>query len=143
MEEQEKGLKLEVIWKDDDMLELEVTVSNINFRGVTQVYDTSESIKDLANKLGGFPKNEEPVFYELGEKDSYAYVSIKFYSISAIRLIGVQVHLEENVNTNFRSEEKSKVSLELIIEPNFIDVFEKELLSIAVKQEGYAKLLSR
>ena len=37
-----KELSLEVIWKDDDMIEIQVQVSNGRFSGTTEVYEVGE-----------------------------------------------------------------------------------------------------
>src|SRR5215204_2209565 len=105
---EQSNLSLEVIWKDEHMLELEVVASNKFFKGVTHVYDQAECLHELAEQLINFPNNSPPVFYESGEKDSYAYFSLKFYPVGSAGVIGVQIHLEENVPTQYRPEEKSK-----------------------------------
>lgn len=134
---------MEVIWKDEEMLEVEVTASNKFFKGVTQVYDTDSNLKELANQLKGYPNPKEQIFYQAGDKDSYAYYSIRFYPLGLAGLVGIQVHLEENVATDYRPEEKSKLVLELVVEPNAIDIFQQQLFTLAEKQEGIAKLKGR
>src|SRR5688572_1840748 len=111
-------LSLEVIWKDEHMLELEVVAANKFFRGVTQVYDQAESLNELSKQLFNYPNNSKLIFYERGEKDSYAYFSLKFYPVGSNGVIGVQVYLEENVPTVYRPEEKSKITLEFLTEPS-------------------------
>ena len=37
---EERFLKLKVIWKDDDMFELQVTANNGRYSGKTEVYET-------------------------------------------------------------------------------------------------------
>src|SRR5687768_11814895 len=109
-------LSLEVIWKDEYMLELEIFASNKCFKGVTQVYDQAQCLLGLSEQLLNFSINSQPIIYESGEKDSYAYFSLRFYPVSPNGLIGVQIHLEENVPTQYRPEEKSKLTLEIIAE---------------------------
>ena len=43
MQNEEKYLSLEVIWKDEDMFELKVAVNNGRFAGTTEVYDQRET----------------------------------------------------------------------------------------------------
>ncbi|WP_233253996.1 hypothetical protein [Hymenobacter sedentarius] len=133
---------MEVVWKDEHILEVEFTASNAFFKGTTQAYDTSESLSDLANKLVDFPDKEASIFHQAGAKDGYAYCSMRFYPIGG-GLIGVFIQLEENVSTAYRKEEKSKLALELIVEPNAIDNFYKQLKTMAHKQEGIALLVGR
>ena len=143
MRTEELFLSVEVVWKDEHMLEVEVTASNAFFRGTTRVYDTSESLIGLANQLVAFPIEKDSLFYQIGEKDSYAYCSFRFYPISDYGLVGIHIQLEENVSTVYREEEKSKLSLELLLESQSIDIFSKQLQSVASRQSGKAILEGR
>lgn len=139
-ENRKSFLELRVIWKDDEMFELKVTASNIQFLGSTDVYEQSESLSSFASTLKDFPNNNKTLFHEAGQKDSYAYFSMKYYSIGKSGQIGVEINLESNVATEFRQEEKNKVKLEIIVEPSAIDNFHKELLHLAKYEEGTAIL---
>jgi hypothetical protein len=97
----------------------------------------------FANSLKDYPTNPNILFHQAGEKDSYAYFAMKFYCIDNAGHVGVQINLEDNVATEFRPEEKNKMTLEILVEPNAIDNFQKELLSLAEKQEGIAILYGR
>lgn len=141
--QEQSFLSLEVIWKDEHMLELEVSASNKFFKGITQVYDQAKSLLQLSELLLNFSISSQPVLYESGEKDSYAYFSLRFYPVSSTGVIGVQIHLEENVPTEYRPEEKSKLTLEILTEPSAIDEFQRFLKTIAEKQSGKAQLCGR
>lgn len=136
-------LELNIIWKDEHMFELQVTATNGRYSGMTEVYAQSKSLEEFAKTLYRFPNDNEKLFYEAGEKDSYSYFSMKFYCIDSAGHIGLEVNLEENVATEFRHEEKDKLKLEIIVEPAAIDNFQKELLRLATQQEGKAVLLGR
>jgi hypothetical protein len=125
------------------MFELEVIASNGRYFGMTEVYDTSDTLTKFANSLKGYPTNDDILLHEAGEKDSYAYFAMKFYCIDNAGHVGVQINLEDNVATEYRQEEKNKMTLEIIVEPNAIDNFQKELLSLALKQDGIAILYGR
>lgn len=133
-------LELKVVWKDDEMLELMVYGSNSRYSGKTEVYVTSETLLSFTKSLLNYPKEEKQLFYQAGERDSYAYFSMRYYVIGFTRLIGVEIELEENVATEFRPEEKSKLKLEIIVEPSAIDKFQKELTTLAKNQDGKATL---
>ena len=133
-------LNLKIIWKDDDMFEIKVTTSNTSFYGSTEVYDQSESLSEFAESLKTFPENGKILFYEAGKKDSYAYFSMKYYSIDKSGHIGVEINLESNESTEYRKEEKNKLKLEIIVEPSAIDNFQKELYHLAKNEEGLAIL---
>ena len=136
-------LELIVVWKDDDMFELKVTASNGRYSGTTEVYDTSDTLAKFATSLKGYPTDNTILFHEAGEKNNYAYFSMRFYCIDNAGHVGVQINLEDNVATEYRGEEKNKLTLEILVEPNAIDNFQKELVSLAVKQDGIAILYGR
>ncbi len=134
-------LKLEVVWKDEDMFEIQVSTNNGRYSGITEVYETKESLSSFAHGLKGFPFGNSKLSHSCGEKDSYAYFEMNFYPIGTSGIVGVQIILEENVATEFRKEEKDKLVMELIVEPNSIDRFQNELLRLAQNEEGTAELI--
>ena len=83
---------------------------------------------------------EGTVEYEAGEINSYAYYSLRFYYINSSGHTAVEVKLEENVATEFRPEEKSKLSLELLFEPNELDIIQRQLMALAKNEKGKAVL---
>ena len=136
----ERYLKLEVIWKDDDMFELQVSANNGRYFGMTEVYEQSESLLNFVKKLNSFPFAKDRISHSCGEKDNYAYFEMEFYKIGLTGKCGLKIKMEENVATEYRKEEKDKVSMELIIEPNSIDIFCQELKNLAEKEEGIAEI---
>ena len=133
-------LSIKIIWKDEDMFEISVSACNKRYFGLTEVYDTTMSLSNFAKQLKGFPDGRNGLFYEVGAKDSYSYFSMKFSLISPSGQVGVVINLEENVSTKFRDGEKDKLKLEIIVEPSAIDNFQKELLRLALTEEGEATL---
>lgn len=61
-------LSLEVIWKDEDMLELQVVASNKIFKGITQVYDQVECLLQLSKQLLNFSIKSEPIFLKVEKR---------------------------------------------------------------------------
>jgi hypothetical protein len=136
-------LELSIIWKDDEMFQLKVTATNCRYSGTTNVYDTSETLGSFANSLYRYPNENDILFYEAGQGDGYACFSMRFYRIDQAGHIGVEVHMEDYTIGEKRQEEKSKVKLEIIVEPLAIDNFQKELVALARRKEGSATLLGR
>ena len=66
---------------------------------------------------------------------------MRFYQIDPTGKVGVLINLEENVATEYREEEKDKLKMELLVEPNALDRFKKELSHLASKEDGEAELL--
>lgn len=133
-------LELEIIWKDDDIFELKVTASNGRYFGITEVYDTTESLLSFAQTLIDFPNQNKIAIHEAGKKNGYAYFSMRFYCIDKVGHIGIEINLEDTVATEFRKEEKNKLKLEIIAEPSAIDNFQKALKNLAINQKGVAIL---
>jgi len=142
-ENQKSFLELRVVWKDEHMFQVLVQASNGDFAGKTEVYETSESLSEFALALIGYPKPDLVLFYEAGARDSYAYFSMKYYPLGGSGIVGIEVSLESYVDTEFRPEEKAKLKLEIVVEPNAIDNFQKELLRLAANQAGTATLYGR
>jgi hypothetical protein len=133
-------LKLRIIWKDEDMFELHVTANNGRYSGQTEVYETKDSLLLFAKELKGYPNGKEEIIHQCGEKDSYAYFEMRFYHIGFSGHVGVQISLEENVATEYRQEEKDKLKMELIVEPNAIAIFQNELVRLAQNEDCEAEL---
>lgn len=130
-------LKLEVIWKDDDLFELQISVSNGRYSGKIEIYETKDSLHPFAESLKGFPNGKDMLMHACGEKDSDVYFEMKFYQIGNNGIIRVQISLEEKASTEYR---KDKLILELIVEPNAIDLFQRELIFLAENEHGKAEL---
>jgi hypothetical protein len=71
--DQKSFLELEIIWKDEDMIELRVSAANQNFYGKVQVYDRSDNLLEFSTSLLHSSINGMNLFYESGKKDSYVY----------------------------------------------------------------------
>jgi hypothetical protein len=144
MKEYENFLLLEVVWKDDWAIELELTVSNQGFSGRTRCYDTAERLAVLAKQLEGFPKNDQSIFYKIGEpigepaRESHLSFCSSLILPSGLVRVGVQLENEELYN-----DRVSKVSTELFVELSSLDTFQKFLATLAATQRGIAKLLAR
>jgi len=140
MKEYENFLNLEVVWKDEDIIELEVTVTNNGYSGVGQGYTTQEQLKTLVKQLEGYPKDDHPIFYRIGESMLQGHVSISFSPFSPSGLVGVKINLEKEGPAD---GQHSSVSTQLLVEPNSIDIFQKYLNTLAINQIGVAKLIAR
>lgn len=135
-------LTLEVVWKGDDMFELEIAASNGRFSGTTKVYEQREPLHAFAASLVGFPKtvNESIHFYEVGQKNLDTYFSMRFYMIDTIGHIGVHMTFEDDVPSQYRLKEKHKLTMEIVTEPGLLDKFVHSLLTLAQREEGVAVL---
>lgn len=134
-------LRLEIIWKDEHMFELKVDCNNGRYSGTTEVYDTNYTLLPFAKSLKDYPYGGGERIHRCGEEDSHSFFEMRFYQIGTSGIVGVEVKMEANVATQYRPEEKDKLKLELIVEPNAIDIFQKELETLALNESGIAELI--
>lgn len=68
------GLTLEVVWYDEDMLELQLIASNSNFSVQTSFYVALDAPKEVATQIVGFPSRLGEVReIKLGRQDLPGY----------------------------------------------------------------------
>ena len=53
----EVGIKFELIWHDNDVLNLRVSAWNGSFGGIAEIYEAIGDLETAASNLHGFPKN--------------------------------------------------------------------------------------
>ncbi|ACM19357.1 hypothetical protein Geob_0995 [Geotalea daltonii FRC-32] len=134
-------ISLEIIWQDDDLIEIQASSSSGKFFGVTEVYTNYEDLDALANALVGFPHSvDERVEFNAGAKDGYSFVSISFYCFSNSGHTAALVDLEANIAQNQRKNEKHKVTMEVQFEAQAIDSFQKQISSLIRNKAGKALL---
>lgn len=136
-------LEFKVIYEDNDLIELNIKASNNDFSGSTQVYTNAESLLQFSDSLVGFPRDNKVLFFDAGERNSYSYFSMRFYSIDQGGLVGVEIYIESNSSANERPEKKGNLKAEVIVEPSAIDNFQRELKHLAINQNGSAILFGR
>ena len=139
MDYRDSLLKFEIVWKDENMFELKIIASNGRYSGTAQVYATSNSLIKFALSLAGYPIAwGNTLFYEL--KGSFSFFSMSLYCIDSSGHIGVKVTLEEDIHNSNQQQNKNQVKLEITTVPGAIDNFQKELVHLAVTQDGIATL---
>jgi hypothetical protein len=133
-------LRMEVIWADEQMIELQVYASNQRHRGTIEIYTIGESLMKFADSLEGFPKDSnETVVYDEGKRDSYAFLSLTFYCVGSLGHAAVQVCMEEDASSQ-SAEGKAKTQFALNCEPAAIERFRNQLTRMAHTESGSATL---
>lgn len=127
-------LKLEIIWEDDDLIELRVIANNGSFSGTTEVYSTAESINNLSEQLENYLPDNDPVTFSAGHGDYKCSIAIKYLDPSGKIIINVLLEAESIV-------QKNSAILSLITYPANLDNFRKELRVLSMLREGTAVLL--
>ncbi len=129
-----KGLLIELIWLDRDMIELMVQVSNERFSGESRFYENYGVLSQLASALRGFPQSAgDSRTFELG-----GLVRIHANCDDACGHLRFQVVLKSDPHDG---TPKESVSLNFPVEPAGLDSF-VEALALAKDKVGDRALLA-
>lgn len=127
------ALTIEIIWFDDDMVELRLAASSANFSGKTTCYASLDAPADFAERIEGFPRNASDTRgYEFGQANLSGYGG----AIINLRCKDATGHLLAKISlystpTDRRSDPESAV-VQLDVTPATIDAFVEELRKMRV-----------
>ena len=151
-------LSFEIVYKDLDIICIEVKTSNGRFAGTTSFYCNSsgDELEKLGKGLMGFPKNlQEEYFQEFGVAnpkteetkvvyselvDAYSYVGLNFHCVDKLGHTAVHIVLIEEHRPNLK-EARGKVTFELQFYPAALDNFIQEIMLMSKTLEGKAELI--
>jgi hypothetical protein len=132
-----QNLSIEIVWKDEHMIEVEICVSNDSFSGVSRFYDSNVTYLELASELKGYFSSGK-----LDVKNSFNK-SYELFSLSA-RCIDQLGHISIDVLLQQSDYAESKVINRVKLNANTdlasIDRFCEELEELGTKQSGLARL---
>jgi hypothetical protein len=135
------NLKLEHIWEDERMIELLVSVDDGLFSGVTQIYSTWGSLRDLRNRLSGFPHSTDEVVEEtMGEPGGYSYLRVRFHCTDGVGHARAEVELEKSQQQHGALDFRSKVKLYIPFEAGMMDRFVLQIDALLAAKKGSAQL---
>jgi hypothetical protein len=127
----ESGLNFEVIWSDEDMIEVVLTCSNEHFSGRAEIYLSHRALSELADVLRGFPSSgTDSREVELGTFDSGhadGGVKMKFRCSDALGHAVVEIKLR---GESEGLSELESVALRIPIEPAAVDSFVQQLMAM-------------
>jgi hypothetical protein len=134
-------LEFEVIYSDEDLIELQVKGSNGGYAGQAAMYIGFDEIPNMVKALNKFGSNpEDEYIVELGTFDKYAAgggALLKFKSSrTGIIIISVKLENDEKRSTGY----SGRVEFDIYVEPNAIDIFTPILENIAIFKTGNAIL---
>lgn len=154
-------LHFKIIYRDDHLLEIEVSASNGKYCGVTTTYieANGERLSKLGQMLLNFPENiEHRVMYELGADNEYvksiketqkqfptilahlSYIGLDFHCIDAVGHAVTEITLHTNTEEDMVEGVDAKVYLKLPFEPESVTKFARELISMGTAKSGDATL---
>ncbi|MBW8876923.1 MAG: hypothetical protein JF614_18315 [Acidobacteria bacterium] len=124
---------LEVVWFDQDMLELRLTASSAGFAGQANFYAALDEPAAFAAQLSGFPRSREDVReYEFGNTNLQGYggANIRIACKDGSGHLVVQATIYMNAAGQPAVAESATVQLETV--PASIDSFVEELQRMQV-----------
>ena len=135
------GLEFQAIWDDVDMMDVQISVWNGTFGGMSRAYGAIGELEKAAATLRGFPNNpsdtRELTFHGLGKGHARGDVRLRFYATGG----AVQTWMDASVESACDSTGSAQsASLTLAIEAAAIDVFVDQLHRLGATRTGVAFL---
>ena len=138
-----QGLDLKVVWYDEDLLEVQLTVSNGQFAGEASFYTTPEQLQGSANHLDGFPSNaSDSREFELGsldfEPNSMGGAKFKFTCIDSCGHLALTVSIAGSPRRSQATTDSALITIQT--EPAEIDSFVSGLRNLGPSLGALAEL---
>ena len=128
----EQGLSIEVVWYDDDMVELRAVVANASFRGEATFYEALDFAAEAARAFAGFPRDPQDArLFELGSHANGGGLRVRFACVDGSAHAEASIELTDSSD---RSKPAQSAVLRFPIEAAAVDALARELegFSIAV-----------
>jgi hypothetical protein len=137
------GIQLQVIWTDEDLVELRVHAANGSFAGTVDVYSWDEQIAKAAPSLAGFPTrsgDEREIEFGTGVPGhANGLARFRFRCTSATGRAFAEVTLKPRYAAQDIEE---TVTLAVPVEASAVDLFVRDLGTMALARDGSAALPS-
>jgi hypothetical protein len=133
------GLQFQVIYYDQDLIEVRVSAWNGSFGGSANIYFGMGELEQIAAGLRSFPINPaDRRDIQIG--DSLSHLgggSMRFYCVDGAG----HAHLELKINSRRNNVGVvESVAMSLALEAAALDVFVEELHNLGVAKQGVARL---
>src|ERR1017187_1262301 len=128
----ENGINFEVIWFDQDMIEVALSCSNGHFSGRAEIYLSHQAFSELADVLRGFPSTgSDSRKVELGTLDpSHADGGVKMNFCCSDTLGHAVVEIKLRGDGRRALGYLESVALRIPIEPAAFDRFVLQLIAM-------------
>jgi len=136
----DSGFQFELLWNDEDVLQLRIRASNSRFGGTADVYVPIGGLAEAAAKLEGFPRNpsdqRELEFGAFGPKTAGGGVHMRFYCEGAAG----RAFVETTMESDHKGERAETAHFLVAVEAGAVDVFVSELQRLEAERRGFARL---
>lgn len=138
----EAGIEFEIIWFDQDEVEIVCGCSNACFSGQAEIYLSYDDLAQLADKLSGFPtRGGDSRDFEIGtfhSEHADGGMRMHFYCLDVKGHVAVDVRLRGDACKALGEPES--VALRIPLEPAAIDFFVLQLRTMSKSTTGGAFL---
>ena len=133
-----QNLTIEVVYEDDELLELAATVNTRLWRGGCTAYIDSTSLLSFARELLQFTNGGPSAMLDAGTS-GMGQIGLRFYLIDRSGHIAGHVQLASRP-IHDRPEQVSSLAVEFSAENWALSVFAKQLEELAKKRNGRASM---
>ena len=134
-------VSLEVVYDDEDMVELTAIVNAGWWRGRCNAYAIPSDMSSFAQALLRFADGGPLAEFEVGADNGIGFIGLRFYRIDRSGHIGGHARLASgHVPTVHRSKEISRLAVEFRAETWGIIKFARQLAVLAETKNGRATL---
>lgn len=135
------GIEFELIWKDDDLLEVRVVASNTRFHASAHCYTGHGAFAELAGAIAGFSRSvDDKRSVDVGTLDpAYAHGGVRL-SFRCSNSAGHVVVDLEFLSEPVRMAERETASFSIEVEPAAIDLFVEQLRQSTDAVDDVARL---
>ena len=131
-------LKLEIVWTDPDLIELEIHAVSDDFAGRARVYFTKSLLEELAAGLEGFPRSA-PDSREFATENYEGGNSVKI----SFECVDAQGHATAEIQIHDRENSREQATVRIPVTGSDIDAFVSQLRNMAATTQGVAILSER
>ena len=137
----EVGIKFQMIWHDNDVLNLRASGWNGSFGGIAEIYEGIGDLEAAASNLHGFPINpsdkREVTFGNFDRKCAAGGIKLRFHCVDGAGHSFVEATIDANYETGGTIQ---SVVLAMPVEAAAVDEFVRELQRLELDRSGTAIL---
>jgi hypothetical protein len=136
-----RGLFLEIVYVDDDLIELDGVVGAGDWRGRATAYSGPTEIGQFADALLQFASGGATAVFEAGADTGIGLIALRFYRTDRSGHIACYARLASGTLPNeHRPEEVSCLSVEFAAEAWAVEQFARQLTNMADTKAGRATM---
>ena len=123
------------------MIELRVSANDGLFGGTTHIYTTWEAIRDLRNRLQGFPRTTDDVVEEVvGTLGGYSYLRLRFHCVGGTGRAQAEVEMEKSQQQDGPLDFRPRAKLYVSFKAAAMDEFVSQIDALLAEKKGLARL---